>query len=191
MLLKQRHTPGAGRRTPLLLKGPRLGGGGISGVGFDPGPDVWARATSGLGANPLAKARVLVAGFDPAQHSALEAQLREIGVTCVVALPCIEALSPMAASDRAFSHAIVDFDAYEDVSDGVDALLGLRSSAPGLVIVLCSAMVRGDDLGTDRQAICDATLRLPVSLPRLRDGLRAASGNHFGRSDCDARSPAR
>ena len=140
--------------------------------------DLWDRAAARLETDAVCGARVLLVGFPEADQSDMLGQLRELGVGTVGAMSETGQLIALAAAEPAFSHLVVNFDACEDTETGIETLLALRKGAPGLAVVLCSAMVRGDDLGTERSAICDATLRLPVSLPRLRAGLKAASRNH-------------
>ena len=129
----------------------------------------------------LSDARVLLLAFSAAHLSELRYHLRAIGVKVTAAAPTIKQLPNVTGMGRAFTHVLVNFDAYSDVESGVDRLCEFRKQSPGLVLVLCSAQVGGDDMGTERAAICDATLRLPVSMSRLRAGLIAASVNHCER----------
>lgn len=139
---------------------------------------LWGRAADRIAAASLADARVLLVGFDPEHRVALREHLRSLGTRVAAATPGVEQLPSVAGMGAAFTHVVVGFDAFEDVEAGVDALLALRRNAPGLVVILCSAMVGGDDLGGERSAICDATLRMPVSRDRLRAGLVAATITH-------------
>jgi len=127
-------------------------------------------------------ARVLLVGFPQKHLAGLRRDLRDLGVRATAAAPSVRQLPDVAGMGLAFSHVIVHFDAFEDVEAGVNALYDFRRSSPGMVVIACSEFVSGDDLGGERAAICDATLRLPVSTPRLRDGFAAASVNHHDRA---------
>jgi CheY-like chemotaxis protein len=139
---------------------------------------LWAGAAERMAARGLADARVLLVGFPPEHLSSLRESLRNLGVHVTAAASRVLQLPNVAEMGLAFSHVLVNVDAYEDVESGVDALAEFRASAPELVVVMCSMLVGGDDLGSERTLICDATLRLPVSMPRLRDGLLTATRNH-------------
>jgi hypothetical protein len=76
-----------------------------------------------------------------------------------------------------FDCAVVNHDAFEDTETAVDAYLSFRQQFPDKVVILVSNNVTGDDLGLERSAICDATLRLPLSPERFRSGIRAAVMN--------------
>lgn len=139
---------------------------------------LWSGAADRLDAERLAEARVLLLGFPPEHLAGLRENLRCGGVRATAAAPSVMQLRNVVEMGTAFSHVLVNFDAFDDVESGVDALVAFRTGAPGIIVVVCSALVGGDDLGSERALICDATLRLPVSAPRLRDGLVAASVNH-------------
>lgn len=142
---------------------------------------LWSGAADRMDAGVLTDGRVLLLGFRPEHLSSLRESLRSLGVHVTAAAPSVLQLPNVAEMGLAFSHVLVHFDAFDDVESGVDALADFRASAPGMIIVACSALVSGDDLGSERALICDATLRLPVSTPRLRDGLVAATFNHVER----------
>jgi hypothetical protein len=87
-------------------------------------------------------------------------------------------LAVLRASDRGpWDCMVINHDAFEDPQTAVDDYLALRKRFPDRIVILISSEVGGDDLGLDRAAICDATLQFPVSLERLRLGLRAAAEN--------------
>lgn len=142
---------------------------------------LWSGAAERMDAGVLADARVLLLGFRPEHLSNLRESLRGLGVHVTAAAPSVLQLPNVAEMGLAFSHVLVHFDAFDDVESGVDALADFRASAPRMIVVACSALVSGDDLGSERFPICDATLRLPVSTPRLREGLVAATFNHIER----------
>ncbi|MCC5984118.1 MAG: hypothetical protein JJU42_07120 [Rhodobacteraceae bacterium] len=123
---------------------------------------------------------VLLVGFSHADLCDTRQKLRSIGATAtatasVAALRQREDVSDMR---HGFTHAFVNLDAFESVDDAVDALIAFRSNAPELIVVAFSEAISGDDFGKERARICDATLRLPISAPRLRNGLVTAEMNH-------------
>lgn len=77
-----------------------------------------------------------------------------------------------------FDLALIDADHIGDPGDVVDLGLRLRRYAPGLPLVFVSSRVSQDDLGTDRAAICDATLRKPLTRRAFLRALPVALDNH-------------
>lgn len=132
---------------------------------------------------PLSSARVLLVAFSPEQLGELRDHLRTAGVDVTAATPNVKQLSNAGEMGAAFTHILVNIDAFDDLETGIDVLSAFRKRFSH-VVVLCSAHVADDDLGSERSTICDATLRLPVSPKRLRQGLSAASVNSNERSDC-------
>jgi len=66
----------------------------------------------------------------------------------------------------------------EDVDQAVDWLLSLRASDPDIVTIVTSADFDKNDLSSERAAICDASLRQPVTPVTLSLGVTAAITNH-------------
>jgi hypothetical protein len=101
--------------------------------------------------------------------------------------PSVKSVSELIANGAPFgqaTHAIVNLDAFDAVEDAVDWLLRFRQTKPDCIVLAVSSFVLGDDLGSDRRAICDATLRWPISKSRFDAGLRAAeeaTGRDFTR----------
>jgi hypothetical protein len=56
--------------------------------------------------------------------------------------------------------------------------MAFRALTQDFILIVVSASVAGDDLTAERKGICDATLRAPLAVTRLRDGLIAASANY-------------
>lgn len=122
--------------------------------------------------------RVLLIGFTGRDLHEMRQTLRAIRVSATAAVSDVGQLRDVAVMGLGFTHVLVNLDAFDDVEDGVDALLDFRAAAPELVVVVCSAMVSGDDFGSERARICDATLKLPASATRLARGLVSALSNH-------------
>ena len=131
----------------------------------------------------LSATRVLLVAFSPEQLDELREHLRNAGVNVTAATSNVRQLSNAGEMGAVFTHIFVNIDAFDDLETGIDVLRAFRKRFSH-VVVLCSAHVANDDLGSERSAICDVTLRLPVSLERLRQGLSAASSNSNERTDC-------
>ena len=141
----------------------------ISGKGLE--QRLFARAEDSVRGATLSDARVLLVGFSSAQLASMREHLRAFGVRATASAPGVSQLANVIGMKGAFSHIIVNFDAFEDVETGVDCLLSFRKQTRDFVVIACSAAVAGDDFGSERSAICDATLRMPVSRAALRAGL--------------------
>jgi len=123
-------------------------------------------------------ARILLIGFAQGDLQDLRQSLRALGVPTVASAPGMNQLSDVTRLTPSFTYMLVNFDTFDDPATGVDALITFRAQQSDAVIVVCSAHVGGDDTGHERRAICDATLRLPASNPRVANVLVAASRNH-------------
>lgn len=121
--------------------------------------------------------RVLVVACNTSDRMSLRDSLRQIGVRIVAMAPNASQLCSVAEMGKSFTHLIVNLDAYDTMEDAVDALLAFRKRSPDSVVIAVSSQVAGDDLGQERSAICDATLRMPVTERRLRQGLTRGQAN--------------
>lgn len=147
---------------------------------------LWADAGRRMNAASLNDRRLLLVGFSSRQRGMLRDVLEELGLRRVAAAGTVKPLTDAEGLVAGFDGVIVDFDSFPDTEAGVDALLGLRAAVRGVAVVLCSATVKGDDLTGERAAICDATLRLPLTGDRLHAALRAAFENHAARQGAPA-----
>ena len=120
---------------------------------------------------PLEHSRVLLIGFRADDLCNINHALRIIGVDSVDWISNVHHLHKSCEYRLGFSHILVNIDAFHDVECAVDALLAYRSTSPDVVVVACSQMVSRDDFGCERTAICDATLKMPISTSRLAKGL--------------------
>lgn len=77
-----------------------------------------------------------------------------------------------------FDLAVVDCDHVGDYGDVIDLGRRLRRHAAGLPVIMLSSQVARDDLTTERMAICDATLRKPLTRGAFLLALPAALENH-------------
>lgn len=88
---------------------------------------------------------------------------------------------PLEWFDRyatAFDIAFVDADFLGDDGTMIDFGLRLRRFAPDLPIIMISSRVAESDFSTERKAICDVTLRAPLTAKSLIEALSIAKKNH-------------
>jgi hypothetical protein len=154
-----------------VTAGARLRQHGCFGDVDDLAAEAFARAIRHGKRESHARARVLLFGFAEDDLADLRSHLRQAGVKTTATVPNVRRLPDFANMQQAFSHVFINLDSYGTVSAGVDALLAFRAAAPGFVVILCSAEVSADDFGSERSAICEATLRLPVSAGALQQAL--------------------
>ncbi|ROT95891.1 hypothetical protein [Histidinibacterium lentulum] len=120
---------------------------------------------------------VLGVGFPQSSTEKLAAALKGGGAQLVGFSPCLESNLQKRNLVTAFTHFVVNLDAYGDILHAVDELLALRKAAPEAVVLCVSKSVRADDFGLERRQICHATLRVPFGLERLRAAFIAATEN--------------
>lgn len=132
--------------------------------------------------------RVLVLGFEQSERAWLRDGLRFIGVKATAIAPSVTQLKSVPAMGLAFTHIIINIDAYEGVEDAVEALTEFRIESPGTVVIAVSKKVADDDFGTERNAICDATLRLPLTERRLRRSMIDGRINRSCSTSCNLKS---
>jgi len=134
---------------------------------------LWSEMSRKFDAQTCHYKRAALVGFD---HGGA-ARLREICTQLNVA-QCTEFASVQMLCNPSLIQAhdviILNVDAFESLVQAVDILRQFRVSAPEVSIILISSAVRGDDFGSERRPICDASLRAPATLPRLKSAFRAA-----------------
>ncbi len=74
--------------------------------------------------------------------------------------------------------AFVDADYLGDEGAMIDFGMRLRRFCPGMPIIMATRRVTTSDYSTERMAICDVTLRMPVTRGDLLEALSAALENH-------------
>ncbi|PZX45715.1 hypothetical protein LY56_01740 [Roseinatronobacter thiooxidans] len=117
--------------------------------------------------------RAALMGFDHGSAARLREICAQLKVTHCAEFASVQILCNPGAM-QAHDVIILNVDAFEDVVQAVDVLHHFRASLPSIAVILISSAVRGDDFGSERLPICDATLRAPATLPRLKGAFRAA-----------------
>lgn len=134
-----------------------------------------------LACTPLCQARVLLVGFTAQDRAELRRFVRLAGARMTAATASTAALADDPGLCH-YSHLLVDLDAFPDLEDAVETLCAYRERHPGQIVILLGRELTGDDHGTERAPIADASLRLPVNLPRLTRALFAAGANALSRT---------
>lgn len=147
-------------------------------IGFGmPKTGVFSIRMRRAGKNICGVDKAVLAGFQPEEQGRLAEELDNIGLRTASARLDECSLRNLSAESCSASHLFINLDAFDAIEDGIDQLMALRAKNSNLIIVLCSANIRGDDLGNERSALCDVTMKLPLTNSRLRAGLRAAREN--------------
>ena len=123
-------------------------------------------------------ARFLLLGFEGEYLFDLRQKMKSIGAFSMASAISLCQLDRASDIGLNFTHVLVNLDAFASIEAAVESLIAFREKTPDLIVVAFSEMTSGDDFGSERTAICDATLKLPVSTPRLADGLVTALLNH-------------
>ena len=138
---------------------------------------LWSNLSCQFDAQKSQYEHAALIGFDRCSVARLRDMSMQLSVAQCDGFPSVQVLHDADVMDT-HDVIILNFDAFEDVGQAVDTLRQFRVRSPEVAVILISSAVRGDDLGRERAPICDATLRAPVTLPRLRDALQAAMSGH-------------
>lgn len=84
----------------------------------------------------------------------------------------------LASSDQS-NVLIIDLDSLGGILKVIDQLLVMRVLKPSCMMILLSAEFSRDDFGASRLSVCDASLKLPFSFPRLELALVQADLNNM------------
>lgn len=134
---------------------------------------------TGTAAPCAAHHRIALAAPRSPVAGSLARRLSEDGCEVHVSDGIEEMLEAVATNPDEWSALIVDLDDGRDIGEAIDSLVLFREQAPQVPVVALSASVACDDLGTERLALCDATLRKPVMRLSLMRGLDAAQRNNL------------
>lgn len=138
---------------------------------------LWQRTDRDMNTNRLSEKKAILVGFDIEYLVAVRNELRKLGISPVASCASASQIDDIAKLRINFDLLVVNLDGFSDVSDGVDALMSYRMNCPNVTVILLSRLVSGDDFSAERRAICDATLRAPISSDRLRSGILSAMDN--------------
>lgn len=89
------------------------------------------------------------------------------------------------------SHVVMDIESLGGISTAYAMIRRFRDRYPQVPVILISAEFAGDDLGTERLALCDVSLRVPFTFAALDLALREAATNNAAWQDRQATQTAR
>jgi hypothetical protein len=124
---------------------------------------------------------VMIAARDADPLMAQIGWLRAMGLQIFTSGRLEHATRELARNRTKWSVLIVDLDGF-GLSEGgtaADSLHDLRARMPEIVVIGVSTTVANNDFSTDRLALCDVTLRGPVSLAALELGMNEAAMNNL------------
>ena len=139
---------------------------------------IWKRHDELSEIGTFQKGAACVIGFEESDTQRMRTWLRQVGLGPCASCVQVDQLEDLASPDHAFPYLVVNVDAFEDCGSAVNSMLVFRRHRPDTIVILVSAAVAIDDLGSERRTICDATLRAPVTLARLKRGVSAAYENN-------------
>lgn len=120
----------------------------------------------------LNQGRVCIMGFDKSTSELIVDYLETASSLNAFSVG-IHGILDIAAIHETVSILVVNGDAIGDLFSTVDALRNFREIRPNMSVVLVSSKVSSDDLSDERKAICDATLRAPITMSRLGVAIKA------------------
>jgi len=138
--------------------------------------NLWDEMDARLVHHPLNKADVLLVGFMPDDTYNLVEYICFSGGQFSGVTPTVGVLDDekfMAVT----SHVFVNLSAFSDLDRAITTLMKLREKHLHITIILCSNEIKGDDFGTERLPIADATMRLPTTVQNFTRALDAAEIN--------------
>ena len=107
----------------------------------------------------------LIVGVQPADAALVVAEAKSFGmVSRIIPAECFDGLNRVVSSAVTL---VVNVDAF-DLVEIVDALISFRRQSPDVSVIILSAAFGGDEFQGERKAICDVSLRLPLSARRIQ-----------------------
>lgn len=128
----------------------------------------------------LADPRPMIFGAaDPVADAPAVRFLQDAGLDVVTCPSLRSALSRAHGQPMAWSGLILMIDGFGGPRLVADGLMALRRKLPHLPVILVSEEVRFHDFSPERLALCDVTLRAPLSAPALELALAEAPANNL------------
>jgi|GEM_PF-3983947 len=103
---------------------------------------------------------------------------KTVGATAVFGRSLMEALDMIQTCQQDIGALFVCADDCDDLASSLDTLVEFRRNFNSPPVVLMSHDFAMHDFSTDRLAVCDASLRLPLSRTSFGLGLSSALGNN-------------
>lgn len=97
----------------------------------------------------------------------------------VTAQPTLdEMIDELAADPDNTGIVFVEIESLGGITQTIEALLEIRKIAPAVTLVLLSEKATVSEFGTERLAICDATVKSPIGWKSLVEALEQAKTNN-------------
>lgn len=122
---------------------------------------------------------VLYGAADPAAELPAATFLQTAGLDVVTCTSLRTTLSRAHGQPMGWSTLILAIDGFGGPRLVADGLLALRRKLPHLPVILISEEVQFHDFSAERAALCDVTLRAPLSAPALELGMAEAGANNL------------
>lgn len=122
----------------------------------------------------------LIVGVPAADAALVAGEARSFGLVARI-IPA-EGFDDMNRACSSAVTLVVNADAF-DLVEIVDALISFRRRSPDLSVIILSAAFGGDEFQGERRAICDVSLRLPLSPRRIQ---RAFGETQPGQASLDS-----
>ena len=135
-----------------------------------------------LGRLSLEDLSILQLGFSRDDGRLIDETMHSLGARNVARSEQVYPLSLGRPGALRYDGIVANLDRFADLEMGVDRLMRFRRGCPSCFVLLATASVASDDLGDHRRAICDSTLKLPLTVSRLTAALEAALTNHRSRT---------
>jgi len=122
---------------------------------------------------------VLYGAADPAAELPATAFLQGVGLDVVACTSLRSTLARAHGQPMGWSTMILAIDGFGGPRLVAEGLMSLRRKIPQLPVILISEEVQFHDFSAERAALCDVTLRAPLSAPALELGLAEAGANNL------------
>lgn len=122
---------------------------------------------------------VLYGAADPAAELPATTFLQTAGLDVVTCTSLRSTLARAHGQPMGWSTLILAIDGFGGPRLVADGLLSLRRKLPHLPVILVSEEVQFHDFSAERAALCDITLRAPLSAPALELGMAEAGANNL------------
>jgi|GEM_PF-2398390 len=122
---------------------------------------------------------VLFGAADPAADRAAIHHMQGFGLDVVTCNTFRGALTRAHGQPMGWSTLVLSIDGFGGPRLILDGLMNLRRKLPHLPVILVSEEVRFHDFTTERMALCDVTIRAPISGPALELALAEAGANNL------------
>jgi DNA-binding NarL/FixJ family response regulator len=144
------------------------------------GARVWrtGRRREATESAPLTGWTVLMCLADPQEVPFLREWIADHGGLALRARSHAEVLRFLAANGKGPTMIIIGAEADGNTVDEVARCMELRAASPGTPILFLSPDLTANDLSTERMAMCDVSLRTPVSQSAFQMAVLAAIANN-------------